>query len=117
MPGGFGKDVGDPWHSLSAEVVWAHAVGWQVAIPSNAADAAGLLRAAMRGETERFFTHIVTQDRSVIEFLDADYSFVNESLARLYGIPGVTGKELRRVPLPAGPRGGTSTSPSRRRRA
>ena len=35
MPGGFSKDVGDPWHSLSAEVVWAHAVGWQVAIPSK----------------------------------------------------------------------------------
>ncbi len=48
MPGGFGKDVGDPWHSLSAEVLWAHAIGWQVAMPSNAADAVGLLRAAMR---------------------------------------------------------------------
>ena len=48
MPGGFGKDVGDPWHSLSGEVTWAHAVGWQVAMPSNAADAVGLLRAAMR---------------------------------------------------------------------
>ena len=48
MPGGYGKDVGDPWHSLSAEVTWAHAIGWQVAIPSNAADAVGLLRSAMR---------------------------------------------------------------------
>src|SRR6185503_7950846 len=43
MPGGYGKDVGDPWHSLSAEVTWAHALGWQVAVPSNAADAVGLL--------------------------------------------------------------------------
>ena len=50
MPGGFGKDVGDPVaQSLSAEVQWAHAIGWQVAMPSNAADAVGLLRAAMRG--------------------------------------------------------------------
>ncbi|MEO6445307.1 MAG: transketolase C-terminal domain-containing protein [Gemmatimonadaceae bacterium] len=58
MPGGFGKDVGDPWHSLSAEVVWAHAIGWQVAIPSNAADAAGLLRAAMRSPNPTiFFEH------------------------------------------------------------
>jgi 2-oxoisovalerate dehydrogenase E1 component len=48
MPGGFGKDVGDPWHSLSDEVRFAHALGWQVAMPSNAADAVGLLRAAMR---------------------------------------------------------------------
>ncbi len=68
MPGGFGKDVGDPWHSLSAEVVWAHAVGWQVAIPSNAADAAGLLRAAMRGSNPTiFFEHrslLMTSDGS-----------------------------------------------------
>jgi len=58
MPGGFGKDVGDPWHSLSDEVRFAHAYGWQVAIPSNAADAVGLLRAAMRGANPTiFFEH------------------------------------------------------------
>jgi 2-oxoisovalerate dehydrogenase E1 component len=58
MPGGFGKDVGDPWHSLSDEVRFAHAYGWQVAMPSNAADAVGLLRAAMRGENPTiFFEH------------------------------------------------------------
>jgi 2-oxoisovalerate dehydrogenase E1 component len=58
MPGGFGKDVGDPWHSLSDEVRFAHAYGWQVAIPSNAADAVGLLRAAMRGDNPTiFFEH------------------------------------------------------------
>ena len=68
MPGGFGKDVGDPWHSLSAEVVWAHAIGWQVAIPSNAADAVGLLRAAMRSPNPTiFFEHrslLMTSDGS-----------------------------------------------------
>ena len=58
MPGGFGKDVGDPWHSLSGEVTWAHALGWQVAMPSNAADAVGLLRAAMRSPNPTiFFEH------------------------------------------------------------
>jgi len=58
MPGGFGKDVGDPWHSLSDEVRFAHAYGWQVAMPSNAADAVGLLRAAMRGANPSiFFEH------------------------------------------------------------
>ena len=58
MPGGFGKDVGDPWHSLSDEVRFAHAYGWQVAIPSNAADAVGLLRAAMRSpDPTIFFEH------------------------------------------------------------
>jgi 2-oxoisovalerate dehydrogenase E1 component len=68
MPGGFGKDVGDPWHSLSAEVQWAHAYGWQVAYPSNSADAVGLLRAAMRGQNPTiFFEHrslLMTSDGS-----------------------------------------------------
>lgn len=58
MPGGFGKDVGDPWHSLSDEVRFAHAYGWQVAMPSNAADAVGLLRSAMRSANPTiFFEH------------------------------------------------------------
>jgi 2-oxoisovalerate dehydrogenase E1 component len=58
LPGGFGKDVGDPWHSLSSEVTWAHAIGWQVAMPSNAADAVGLLRSAMRSANPTiFFEH------------------------------------------------------------
>lgn len=58
MPGGYGKDVGDPWHSLSDEVRFAHAYGWQVAIPSNAADAVGLLRSAMRSPNPTvFFEH------------------------------------------------------------
>jgi 2-oxoisovalerate dehydrogenase E1 component len=68
MPGGFGKDVGDPWHSVTGEVLWAHAVGWQVAVPSNAADAVGLLRAAMRsGNPTIFFEHrslLMTSDGS-----------------------------------------------------
>jgi 2-oxoisovalerate dehydrogenase E1 component len=58
MPGGFGKDVGDPWHSLSDEVRFVHAYGWQVAMPSNASDAVGLLRAAMRSPNPTiFFEH------------------------------------------------------------
>ncbi|MBM4193182.1 MAG: pyruvate dehydrogenase [Gemmatimonadetes bacterium] len=58
MPGGYGKDVGDPWHSLSDEVRFVHAYGWQVAMPSNSADAVGLLRAAMRGANPTiFFEH------------------------------------------------------------
>ena len=68
MPGGFGKDVGDPWHSLSDEVRFAHAYGWQVAMPSNAADAVGLLRSAMRGPNPTiFFEHrslLMTSDGS-----------------------------------------------------
>src|SRR5439155_19492688 len=68
MPGGFGKDVGDPWHSLSDEVRFAHAYGWQVAMPSNAADAVGLLRRAMRSSNPTiFFEHralLMTSDGS-----------------------------------------------------
>jgi 2-oxoisovalerate dehydrogenase E1 component len=68
MPGGFGKDVGDPWHSLSDEVRFAHTYGWQVAMPSNAADAVGLLRSAMRGPNPTiFFEHrslLMTSDGS-----------------------------------------------------
>jgi 2-oxoisovalerate dehydrogenase E1 component len=57
MPGGFAK-VGDPWHSVTGEVLWAHGVGWQVAIPSNAEDAVGLLRTALRGNNPTiFFEH------------------------------------------------------------
>lgn len=57
MPGGFAK-VGDPWHSVTNEVMFAHAIGWQVAFPSNAQDAVGLIRAAMRSDNPTiFFEH------------------------------------------------------------
>ena len=58
MPGGFGSRCGDPWHSECNEVMWAHGIGWQVAFPSNAEDAVGLLRAAMRSDNPTiFFEH------------------------------------------------------------
>ncbi|HKK46298.1 MAG TPA: transketolase C-terminal domain-containing protein, partial [Balneolaceae bacterium] len=57
MPGGFAK-CGDPWHSLCNEVNFAHAVGWQLAFPSNVQDAVGLLRTAMRSNNPTiFFEH------------------------------------------------------------
>ncbi|MGH6913560.1 MAG: thiamine pyrophosphate-dependent enzyme, partial [Geminicoccales bacterium] len=57
IPGGFFK-CGDPWHSQTNEVLWAHAIGWRVAMPSNAEDAVGLLRAALRGNDPTiFFEH------------------------------------------------------------
>ncbi len=57
MPGGFAK-VGDPWHSVSGEVMWAHAIGWQMVFPSNAEDAVGLLRTALRSNNPTiFFEH------------------------------------------------------------
>jgi len=69
------------------------------------------LREAMSRETELFFESIVREDRSILDFLDADYSFVNERLAKHYGIPKVKGKTFRRVKLPAN-RGGLLTQAS-----
>lgn len=57
------------------------------------------LRAAMRRETELFFEAVMRDDRSVLEFLNADYTFVNERLARHYGMKEVQGDEFRRVSL------------------
>jgi hypothetical protein len=63
------------------------------------------LARAMRRETELFFDSIVRDDRSALDLLTADYSFVNERLAAHYGIPNVTGNDFRRVQLPEARRG------------
>jgi len=55
IPVGFGKKTGDPWHSVSGEALYAHLIGWRIAYPSNAEDAAGLLRSALRGDDPTFF--------------------------------------------------------------
>ena len=57
------------------------------------------LAVAMKRETELFFDNLVREDRSVLELLTADYTFVNERLAEHYEIPNVTGAAFRRVPL------------------
>jgi cytochrome c551/c552 len=59
------------------------------------------LRQAFRRETEMLFDTIVREDRSLIELLDADYTFVDERLARHYGIPDIRGSYFRRVSLDA----------------
>jgi len=61
----------------------------------------GTLRQAMAKETELFFDSIRTEDRSVLTLLDADYTFLNDRLARHYGITGVAGPDFRRVSLTA----------------
>jgi mono/diheme cytochrome c family protein len=58
------------------------------------------LRASFQREVELFFESIVREDRSVIDLLDADYTFVNERLAKHYGIPNVYGPQFRRYTLP-----------------
>ena len=70
-------------------------------------------RMSVRRETELFFDNIIRQDRPLLDFIDADYSFLNERLARFYKIPGVTGPEFRKVALPADSnRGGILTQAS-----
>ena len=63
------------------------------------------LRVAMYREPLEFFHALVTENRSALELLDSDSTFVNGRLARHYGMPGVTGNEMRRVPVARG-RGG-----------
>jgi hypothetical protein len=71
------------------------------------------LRLSMRRETELFFETIVREDRSILDLLDARYTFLNERLARHYGIAGVTGPEFRRVDLAlVGRRSGVLTQAS-----
>ncbi len=65
----------------------------------------GSLSEAFVRETELFFDSIVREKRSVLELITADYTFVNERLARHYGVPNVTGPEFRRVALPDSRRG------------
>ncbi len=64
------------------------------------------LRQAFQNETEYFFDYIFRNDRSMMELIDADYTFINERLARHYGIPNVYGSHFRKVTLPDPSRGG-----------
>lgn len=74
------------------------------------AELTGELRAAMRKETERVFSYVLHEDRSVLELLDSDYTFLNQPLAEYCGISNVIGREMRLVKLPPdSPRGGVLT--------
>jgi hypothetical protein len=67
----------------------------------------------MPRETERFFEEVLRSDLPLLDFIQSDWTYLNERLARHYGIPGVQGGELRKVPLPAGcRRGGVLTQAS-----
>ena len=68
------------------------------------------LRTAMHEETEDVFGYVLHEDRSLLELIESDYTFLNERLAHQYGITNVTGKDMRRVTLPPdSPRGGVLT--------
>jgi len=73
--------------------------------PEKYPDFDGELRTAMRRETEMFFETMIRDDRSVLEFLSADFTYINGRLARHYGIEEVTGDEFQRVSMADGRRG------------
>jgi len=80
IPGGFFK-CGDPWHSQTNEVAFVHQPGWQVAVPSNAEDAVGLLRSALRGnDPVIFFEH-----RSMLDFAWARRPYPGDDFALPFG--------------------------------
>ena len=70
------------------------------------------LRQAMRKETELFFQEVVKQDRSILDFLDGRFTYLNERLAKLYDIEGIKGEKFQRVDLTANKSAGGS-SPTR----
>ncbi len=70
------------------------------------------LRDAMKRETQMFFETIVQEDRSILDFIDAKFTFLNERLAQHYGIAGVEGPEMRRVALKGDRRSGVLTQAS-----
>jgi hypothetical protein len=70
------------------------------------------LRDAMREETVRFFEAVVKEDRSVLDFLDGRFTYLNEPLAKHYGIDGVKGEQFRRVELTGNQRRGVLTHAS-----
>lgn len=70
------------------------------------------LRMSMRQETETFFGNVIHEDRSILDFIDAKYTFVNQKLAEFYGIPGVKGTEFQKVDLTGTPRGGALSQAS-----
>jgi 2-oxoisovalerate dehydrogenase E1 component len=80
MPGGFFK-CGDPWHSQTNEVTFVHQPGWKVAVPSNAEDAVGLLRTALRGnDPVIFFEH-----RSMLDHPWARRPYPGDNFALPFG--------------------------------
>jgi 2-oxoisovalerate dehydrogenase E1 component len=81
MPGGFFK-CGDPWHSQTNEVAFLHGIGWHFAVPSNAQDAVGLLRAALRGnDPVIFFEH-----RALLDGASARRPYPGNAYAVPFGV-------------------------------
>jgi len=82
MPLGFGRKTGDPWHSVSAEAIFAHTLGWRIAYPANAADAVGLLRTALRGEDPVLFL----EHRALLDSPEARRPYPGDAYALPFGL-------------------------------
>jgi 2-oxoisovalerate dehydrogenase E1 component len=80
MPVGFFK-CGDPWHSQTNEVQFVHAPGWKVAVPSNAEDAVGLLRTALRGDDPVMFL----EHRAMLDAASARRPYPGDGYALAFG--------------------------------
>ena len=76
MPGGFFK-CGDPWHSQCNEVEFLHSIGWQLAMPSNAEDAVGLLRTALRLNPDGGYLYFLLLGRAYLLDNDAEQALIN----------------------------------------
>ena len=81
IPVGVGKKTGDMWHSVSGESIFSHTLGWQIAFPSNAEDACGLLRSAIQNENPTFFL----EHRTLYDSINARSLFPNKSFTIEFG--------------------------------
>ncbi|MFN3414152.1 MAG: alpha-ketoacid dehydrogenase subunit beta, partial [Thermoanaerobaculum sp.] len=82
MPLGVSRKTGDPWHSFSAEAIYAHTLGWRIAFPSNAADAVGLLRAALRGQDPVIFL----EHRALLDSPEARRPYPGDDFVLPFGV-------------------------------
>jgi 2-oxoisovalerate dehydrogenase E1 component len=81
MPVGFSRATGDPWHSVSAESVLAHSIGWRVAMPADAETAVGLLRTALRGDDPTYFL----EHRALYDAADARRPYPGDGFSLPFG--------------------------------
>lgn len=86
IPVGVGKMTGDPYHSVTAEAIFAHTLGWRIAYPSNAEDAVGLLRSALRGDDPTLFL----EHRALLDTADGRRPYPGDD----FSIPFGTAKQL-----------------------
>jgi 2-oxoisovalerate dehydrogenase E1 component len=82
MPVGFSKKTGDPWHSVSGEAIYAHFIGWRIAYPSNAEDAVGLLRTALRSDDPTFFL----EHRALLDSAEARRPYPGDDYCLPFGL-------------------------------